>query len=176
MAGCGDVDWSWTEWKVRQMIVHAVVGGVLGTLVMDAGNYVGYRAGFIQRVNLPLIGRLMSEWVRGRFTFVSPAAVPEIGRASLVGLAFHYSIGIVLSLLVVVGMHVMTGTLPGSGTAVVYGILTSVFALFLVYPAMGLGLAGVKAGTIVLWTCIINHILYGAGLAGGLMAARHLLH
>jgi len=54
------------------------------------------------------------------------------------GLAAHYLIGIVLTL-VYLGLLVVAHTTPMALSAIVYGAATTVFPWFLMFPSQGMG-------------------------------------
>ncbi len=84
-------------------------------------------------------------------------------QAALVG---HYAIGIALAVLYVVGAGWL-GVSPGVfHVALGYGLATCVFPWFLVLPALGFGLFGLKGPReLRLFTSsLMNHLFYGFGL------------
>ena len=84
-------------------------------------------------------------------------------RAALIG---HYAIGAVLAVVYVLGASWL-GLSPGSlPVAIIYGLATCVFPWFLMFPALGFGLLGLKAPPKLrlLSTSVVNHLFYGIGL------------
>jgi hypothetical protein len=147
-------------------IASGICVGVAATVTMDALSSVSRRAGLTAGAQGRWVGRWYLGIARGQFVHSSIAAVPEQAgekRAALVG---HYLIGIALAVFYVVGAGWL-GVSPGALlVAIGYGLATCVFPWFLVYPALGFGVFGLKGPPeLRLFTSsVLNHLFYGFGL------------
>lgn len=117
-------------------MIRVVLVGVGATIVLDVWSAVLKRLG-IQTLDFALLGRWVGHTFRG--TFVQPsirAATPIPGERAL-GWVTHYAVGIVFAGL----LFGVTGTgwskSPSLLPAVILGVLTVSFPLFVMQPAMG---------------------------------------
>ncbi len=127
-----------------ETIVFGVCVGAAATVTMDVLASVARRVGLAAGAKGQWVGRWYLGIARGQFVHSNIAAAPEQAgeiRAALVG---HYVIGIALGVLYVVGAGWL-GVSPGAFlVALGYGIATCVFPWFLMFPALGFGLLGLK--------------------------------
>lgn len=131
---------------------------VLGSLSRRAGLTVGAKGAWVGRWYLGI--------ARGRFVHSDISAVPEQPgeqRAALIG---HYIIGVLLSVLYVIGAGWLGISPGGLLVALGYGLATCVFPWFLVYPGLGFGVLGLRGPReLRLFTSsLMNHLFYGFGL------------
>jgi len=147
-------------------IVFGVCAGVVATVTMDVLGSVARRVGLVVGAKGQWIGRWYLGIARGQFVHSNIADAPEQAgekRAALVG---HYAIGIALGILYVVGTGWL-GVSPGVFlVALGYGVATCVFPWFLMFPAFGFGLLGLRGPPELrlFTTSLINHLFYGFGL------------
>jgi uncharacterized membrane protein YagU involved in acid resistance len=82
------------------------------------------------------------------------------------GLAAHYSIGIVLTL-GYLGLLVVAQAKPTALSAILYGTATTVLPWFLMFPSQGMGWLGWDApgDTHLARASLFNHIIFGLGIA-----------
>jgi hypothetical protein len=82
------------------------------------------------------------------------------------GLAAHYSIGIVLTL-VYLGLLVVAHATPTALSAILYGTATTVFPWFLMFRSQGIGWLGRDApgDAHLARVSLFNHILFGLSIA-----------
>jgi uncharacterized membrane protein YeaQ/YmgE (transglycosylase-associated protein family) len=158
------------------LIVVGVVAGVLGTLVMDALNHLFARAGMISKIDMGMIGRMSAGWVRGRFCYRHPEEMERVANERLYGFITHYTIGVVLALIYVLGWDLLVGGPVSAVWAFVYGVATTVASLFFVYPSMGFGVAGIRSpeGIKSPLSSLANHLFFGVGMAVAVAAANGL--
>ena len=135
------------------------------TLGMDVWNFFLKRAFGIPSLNYCMLGR----WVLhmpGEFRHTSIASAGEKRGECPAGWVAHYSIGIGLAMtfaLITRGAWLACPTLL---PALLYGLATVVFPLFIMQPALGLGIASSKApnpGQARLKS-VLTHAVYGLGL------------
>jgi hypothetical protein len=140
--------------------------GVAATVTMDVLSSFSRRAGLTAGAQGQWVGRWYLGIAQGQFVHSNIAAAPEQAgekRAALIG---HYLIGIALAVFYVVGAGWL-GVSPGEFlVALGYGLATCVFPWFLVYPALGFGVFGLKGPPeLRLFTSsVLNHLFYGFGL------------
>lgn len=154
-------------------IRFAVISGVVGTLFMDVGAIVLRRAGLTRGVEPAQLARWFGWLLHGRFAHEDIRAAPDINFPLPAAVLVHYGIGIALASLfwfVLRAVGEERSWTPVLG--VPYGVATSLFAWFVMFPAMGFGLFGNAAPELLLFrSSLVNHLLYGVGLA---LAARFL--
>lgn len=144
----------------------ALAIGVGASVLMDAWNLFLKRAYGVPSLNYCLLGRWVLHMPEGTFRHSSIAAAPSRRRECAAGWAAHYSIGVVLALaflaLAPAGWLERPTLLP----ALLYGIGTAVFPLFVLQPSLGLGMASSKTprpAQARLKSCV-THVVFGVGL------------
>jgi len=149
-----------------ETILLAACVGVAATATMDVLASVMRKLGVATGVKGQWVGRWYLGMARGRFVQPNIDAAPERAgevRAAIIG---HYLIGIVLAVVYVVGAG-WVGLSPANlAAALGYGLATCVFPWFLVFPALGFGVLGLKGpAELRLFTAsVLNHLFYGFGL------------
>lgn len=147
-------------------MVSGVGVGVAATVTMDVMASVVQRIGLTAGAKAQWVGRWYLGMARGQFVHANIAAAPEQAREKLAALVGHYAIGTVLAALYLVGAGWL-GITPGAVlVALGYGLATCVFPWFLMFPAFGFGLLGLRGppGLMLIRTSVINHLFYGFGL------------
>ena len=152
------------------LVVTAVVAGVLGTLMMDFLNHLCARTGMISKIDVAMIGRMAVGWARGRFRYGHPSEMQQVANEKLYGYVTHYAIGVGLAVPYVFGWALMVGGPISPAWALTYGLGTTVASYFFVYPSMGLGVFGLRSpeGMRAPLSSLANHLFYGVGLAAGI--------
>jgi len=149
-----------------ETIVFGFCAGVAATVTMDVLANASRRVGLTVGAKGQWVGRWYLGIARGHFVHSNIAVSPEQTgekRAALVG---HYAIGIALAVLYVAGAGWLGVSPDVFLVALGYGFATSVFPWFLVFPALGFGLFGLKGPPELrmFTTSLINHLSYGFGL------------
>jgi Protein of unknown function (DUF2938) len=154
----------------------AVLAAILATLIMDLGNLLGMRAGVAPpppRPNGPdALGRWVIYTTRGRFTHRDIRETPRLRGEVAVGIASHHAIGTILTLAYLLILQ-MARLAPSTLTGLGYGLLTTIFPWFLMFPALGAGWLGSRVPRLTR-TAIWNHTWYGIGLVVA-TAALHVV-
>lgn len=155
---------------------QAALVGVGATAVMDLGLLLQQRLG-LPTGSFAMVGRWVGHLARGRIAHAAIGKAAPVGHEGALGWAVHYAVGIVFAglLLAVEGRAWLLQ--PALAPALLFGIATVVFPLFVMQPAMGAGLASSKTAT-PLRNClrsVANHAVFGVGLylAATLLAAIH---
>ena len=152
------------------LVVTAVVAGVLGTLMMDFLNLLCARTGMISKIDVGMIGRMAVGWARGSFRYGHPSEMQQVANEKLFGYVTHYAIGVGLAVPYVFGWALSAGRPISPEWALTYGLGTTVASYFFVYPSMGLGVFGLRSpeGMRAPLSSLANHLFYGVGLAAGI--------
>jgi hypothetical protein len=151
---------------IVETIVFGFLVGIAATVTMDVLSSASRKIGLTVGAKGQWVGRWYLGIVQGHFVHSNIAVAPEQPgekRAAQVG---HYVIGIVLAVFYVAGTGWL-GVSPGTFlVALGYGLATTVFPLFLVYPALGFGVFGLKGPPELkpFTSSVINHLFYGFGL------------
>lgn len=157
-------------------LLGAVAIGVGASLVMDAWNLFLKGAFGIPSLDYRLLGRWLLHMPEGTFAHSSIAAASPKRCECAVGWIAHYTIGVVLA-------AVFLALVPGDWLArptvlpaLLYGIGTVVFPLFVLQPALGLGIASSRTprpGPARLKS-VATHVVFGIGLYLCAVALSHL--
>jgi len=158
-------------------VLGATVVGVGASVLMDVWNLFLKRAYGIASLNYCLLGRWLLHMPEGTFAHASISAAPQKRLECLVGWLAHYSIGVAFALAFVAlgpaGWLARPTLLP----ALVFGIATVVFPLFLMQPALGFGVAASKTPkpTQARLKSLATHTVFGVGLYLCALVVSHLL-
>jgi hypothetical protein len=149
------------------LLSRTLLGGVFATLVMDIGSVLVRVSGLTAGPPPRIIGKWFAYLLEGRLIHRDIVSSPDLPVLMPLVLVIHYSIGIALA-----GVFALlcSWQVPQRGTfafSLGFGVLTTVFAWFLMFPAMGWGLAGTRGPEELLLTrtSVVNHAFYGVGLA-----------
>ena len=148
----------------------AVAVGVLATVTMDIAGVIALRLGIAgrgpRRTGPDLIGRWVGYMLRGKFKHADILETPALPREVPLGLATHYLIGIVLTLLYLV---ILLGAraVPSLLSAVLFGAVTTVLPWFIMFPSEGMGWLGqdTPEHAHMARMSLFNHLMFGLGLA-----------
>lgn len=140
--------------------------GVGATLLMDVWNLSLKHATKLSSLDYCLLGRWISHFPKGTFRHESIAAAAAMPRECTVGWLSHYTIGIVFAL----GFMTLTSSdwleHPTLVPALAYGAATVIFPLFIMQPALGLGIAASRTidPTRARLKSFVTHLVFGVGL------------
>ena len=146
-------------------VVAALVIGSGATLSMDLWNLLLKRAFGLRSLDYCLLGR----WVRHMprtFRHVNIAVAARRRGECAVGWIAHYSIGVSLTLIFVLlqgGDWLESPMLP---SALAFGLVTVVFPLFVLQPALGFGIASARTAKPLQARAksVGTHLVFGLGL------------
>lgn len=142
-----------------------VTVGVGATLIMDAWSMLIKKLGF-PTLDYALVGRWAFYLLRGKLVHDSiNKTAPVLGESPL-GWSIHYAVGIVfaLALACIQGMEWFKN--PTLLPAMLIGVVTVVFPLFIMQPAMGVGFAASRTPHPIK-SCLLSlaaHTIFGIGL------------
>ena len=148
-------------------LTSIILGGGFATVVMDVAGMLIRNLGLTAGAPPKIIGKWFMYLLRGRLIHADIVSSPDIPIHMPLVLAIHYCIGIALAC---VFAALSAWQPPQRGIfsfALGFGVLTTVLAWFLMFPAMGWGIAGTRGpGQFLLTrTSLVNHAFYGLGLA-----------
>jgi hypothetical protein len=149
-----------------RFVLRAVVAGLIGTTTMALVGGLGRALGVLGGVEPALFARWVGNVLRGRVAHDDIATAPDVAIAPAAAIGVHYAIGVVLAA-AWLALVLRARRRLGPAHAVLYGVATSVFAWFLMFPAMGYGVLGLDGppGALLLRTSLVNHVAYGLALA-----------
>jgi hypothetical protein len=152
-----------------RLFIVGVIVGILATVTMDVVAVIAGRLGVAghgpRRTGPDLIGRWIGYLLHGKFKHVDILQTPPLRGELLLGLAAHYSIGIVLTL-VYLGLLAVAHATPNALSAILYGTATTVLPWFVMFPSQGMGWLGWDARDARLARAsLFNHIVFGLSLA-----------
>lgn len=159
--------------KNLKFYLLTIVLGTIATLVMDIGNFVFFKLGFINQIDEIIIARLIIGWSKFQFIFENPSLLPNVENAQFKGTIFHYGIGIIFAYCFILILKLVKHEHNTMIIASIYGVLTSAISLCLLFPSLGLGFLGLKAGNQLLISSLINHFIYGIGLGIGFFMLKN---
>lgn len=149
-------------------VAWAFIGGLVGTAAMDAIKYVGHKGGLLGGVRMDLLGRWALGMIRWRFVYADIHKADRYPNEAAAGWLFHYLTGGLVALGYPLALWLFGLPLNADHFryAVFFGLCTSVFPWFLVYPAFGVGLFGARAPKAArpILTSIVSHTCYGGGI------------
>jgi len=153
----------------RAFIVGLIVG-ILATVSMDVVAVIAHRLGVAgpgpRRTGPDLIGRWIGYLFKGKFRHTDILQTPPLRGELVLGLAAHYLMSIVLTLLYL-GVSVVAHATPTVLNAIFYGTATTVLPWFLMFPSQGMGWLGWDApgDAHLARVSLFNHIVFGLGIA-----------
>ena len=152
----------------------AAVAGVLGTYAMDVAG---------RRIVAPALGkgpsgglgRWMGHMLKGRFTHEDITRAEPTPHEAGIGIAAHYAIGLVLGAGYALLLRVPQPRPSSLPRATAYGVATTVFPWFWMFPARGQGVMGLRDGDPrVPAFALCTHVAYGLGLGVALRLASRV--
>jgi DUF2938 family protein len=152
------------------VFIVGLIVGVLATVTMDVVAVIALRLGIAgrgpRRTGPNLIGRWIGYLLRGRFRHTDILQAPPLRGELVLGLAAHYLIGIMLTLMYL-GLVVVAHARPTALSAILYGTATTVLPWFLMFPSQGMGWLGWDApdDAHLARASLFNHIIFGLGIA-----------
>ena len=147
-------------------LTETVFVGLGATLVLDLWTVFLNRAFAIPLPNYCFIGRWLRHMANGAFTHSSIAAATQQPAECPIGWIAHYAIGALFALALMALATPQWLQSPTLTPALIFGIVTVGFPLFVMHPAFGLGLAASKAPNPMQarLRSLINHVVFGFGL------------
>ncbi|MGR4068683.1 DUF2938 domain-containing protein [Halomonas sp. LR3S48] len=130
--------------EVNQILLHSVVIGIGATLVMDAWGWIQKRVFHAPPLDYALVARWLGHFSQGRFRHDPIMAAPPVAGERAWGWIVHYAIGIVFAALLNALWGLEWVRNPTLGPALIVGIGTVMVPFFIMQPAFGIGIAGMR--------------------------------
>ena len=159
------------------VILRAIVVGIGATIGIDLWNLFLKRAFSIPSLSYCLLGRWLRHMPEGTFRHASIAAAAQKSFECTAGWIAHYTIGVVFAVLFVVLSSPDWLTRPTLLPALLYGIGTVVFPLFIMQPSFGLGIAASRTPNPAQarLKSLGTHAVFGVGLYASALGVRYVL-
>lgn len=145
--------------------MEIIVIGIGATVVMDLWLMLLKRLG-VKTLNMAFIGRWAGHLAQGRFAHASIGAAAPVPGEGALGWLVHYATGIAFAaaLVAVAGPGWLAA--PTLAPALLVGVATVGAPLFVMQPAMGLGVASSKTPAPIrnCLRSLANHAVFGFGL------------
>ena len=147
-------------------ILIAIVIGIGASLFMDLWNLFLKRTFGIPSLNYCLLGRWLLHMTGGTFMHSSITDASKKPFECAVGWIAHYTIGAVFALGFVAIVSADWLESPTLLPALLYGIGTVVFPLFIMQPSFGLGIAASRTAHPMQarLKSLVTHAVFGVGL------------
>jgi len=157
-------------------ILRSILIGAGATLMMDIWAAVLRRFG-VPSLNFAFLGRWLGHLPQGRWTHENIAKAPSIPRERLIGWCAHYAIGTTFAGLLLAIFGAQWAQSPTLLPALFLGVVTVLFPLLILQPALGAGIASSKTATPVFNSVksLITHTVFGIGLFLAACAATSLI-
>ena len=148
-----------------ETVIRTVLIGAGATLVMDLWAALLRQFG-IPSLNFAMLGRWIGHLPRGHFIHDSIVHAPPIHGELAIGWAAHYSIGIAFAGLLLALFGLEWAHAPTLWPALLIGLVTVAAPLFILQPALGLGIASLKtpAPSFNVLKSLVTHAVFGFGL------------
>lgn len=147
-------------------ILGAIAIGIGASLLMDLWNLFLKRILGIPSLNYCLLGRWLLHMPGGTFRHARIASAPQKPFECASGWIAHYTIGVVFALVLVALASSDWLESPTLLPALLFGMGTVVFPLFIMQPSFGLGIASSRAlnPTQARLKSLLTHTIFGVGL------------
>ncbi|KVP59550.1 hypothetical protein WJ91_08930 [Burkholderia ubonensis] len=147
-------------------LLHLLLIGAGGTLVMDLGALFRRRAFGTPSLDYALVGRWLGHMASGRFRHASIVAAPPVRLERPLGWLAHYAIGIAFAGLPVALAGTQWISAPTLLPALAAGIGSVAAPFFVMQPAFGFGIAAAHTPqpSVARRRSVVTHLSYGLGL------------
>ncbi|QLG44742.1 DUF2938 family protein [Costertonia aggregata] len=144
-----------------RIFFRAVLVGIGATFLTDLWAFL-LRLFDVKSNGLQIIG----SWLSTNVLNVPDSATGVLANGWIIGWTAHYIVGITFAIIFLAIVKSQWFQKPTWSKALIYGIVTLVFPLFMVWPTLGFGVAFSKTpiqGTLII-KAIGLHLVYGLGL------------
>jgi hypothetical protein len=148
-----------------EMVLRTLVIGTGATMVMDGWAALLRRFG-VPSLDFALLGRWIGHLGDGVWFHERIAAAAPIAHERAIGWLAHYTIGVSFAAVLVATFGLGWARTPTLLPALAVGLLTVVAPLFVLQPALGLGIASSRTAAPVFnaLKSVVTHLVYGLGL------------
>lgn len=146
-------------------LLKIIAIGIGATLILDIWNFLLDLIG-IKSLDYRFVGRWIGYFLKGKFLHNNIKKTEAIQNELLIGWAVHYLTGISFSFLLVIVFGNGWLVKPLFVPAIITGLATVVFPLFIMQPALGFGIASsnLPDPIVKVLKSIVTHLVYGSGL------------
>lgn len=147
------------------MLFKIIAIGIGATLILDIWNFLLDLIG-VKSLDYRFVGRWIGHFTNGKFLHNNIMKTTAIQNELLIGWTVHYLTGISFSFLLVIVFGKGWLVEPLLVPAMIVGLVTVVFPLFIMQPALGFGIASSKQSDPIVRVLksIMTHLVYGSGL------------
>lgn len=160
------------------LLAGAIITGIFGALAFDIWNMLAERLAGIRAPNWGILGKwLLTPWATQK-TATAPLGPPVFTSAErILGVISHYATAILFAFVLILAMGTQWLAQPTLMPAVVAGLITTIFAWFIIMPALGAGIAGANtpAPAKLRIANLVSHAIMGAGFYVGALAVPALV-
>jgi hypothetical protein len=148
------------------LIIPAIIIGIAASLMMDLWNLFLKQVFGIPSLNYCMLGRWISHLPTGTLRHSNIIASRAKRHECATGWIAHYSIGVGFAFVLLATMSRGWLENPTLLPALILGIVTVVFPLFVLQPSIGLGVAASKTKSPVKarMKSLATHTVFGLGL------------
>lgn len=148
--------------------IAGLLAGAGATVLIDLWALVLRRTFGIPSLNLCLLGRWVLHMPHGTFVHDRITSAAAKAGECAAGWISHYAIGLTLGLAFALAVPGVWWTTPTLAPAVAFGIITVVMPLFVMQPALGLGVASARTPNPAAARArsLATHTVFGLGLYG----------
>jgi hypothetical protein len=159
-----------------EFVARAVLLGAGATLVMDAWALLLRQTG-VRSLDFALLGRWVGHLPEGRWVHEDMARVAPVRGELVLGWCAHYAIGISFAALLLAAFGLTWARSPSLLPALAVGIVTVLGPLFVLQPALGLGVASsnTPAPLFNSLKSLLTHTVFGFGLYLAALATAPLI-
>ncbi|MFO1009841.1 MAG: DUF2938 domain-containing protein [Planctomycetota bacterium] len=159
-----------------ELLLRALVIGTGATLAMDLWALLLRRFG-VPSLDMGLLGRWIGHVAAGRFRHASIGKAAPVRGERVLGWGAHYAIGVSFATLLLTVNGLAWARSPSLLPALVIGIATVVAPLFVLQPALGLGVASSRTARPLFNASksVVTHVVFGFGLFLAASASAALL-
>jgi hypothetical protein len=152
--------------EALDIALRAALIGIGATLVLDVWSFFLKTAFHLPFPNYAMVGRWIGGFPRGRLVHEDIAKAPAVAGERVLGWTAHYAIGVLFALLLVAVAGRGWLSAPTLLPALIVGVATVVAPLFIMQPAMGLGIASSKTPNpnVSRLRSLLAHTVFGIGL------------
>ena len=150
-----------------RVVILGILAGVFSTFIMDLSGLIGSKLKLTGRPSPVLIGRWFKIILtQGKFVHKDIRLSQSWKYEQIAGIIIHYSIGSTLGVIFLEVAHFTSLNPANFLDDIIYGIATSIFSWFFMFPSFGFGFLGRHSPSEfpAFRTSALTHVSFGVGL------------
>ena len=149
-----------------EFLARAALIGAGATVLMDLWAALQRVVFGVPSLEYGLVGRWLAHIPKGRLAHESITAAPPIRGEGIIGWCAHYAIGIAFAALLIAVWGLAWAREPSLLPAMIVGLATVIAPLFVMQPALGLGVAASRTPrpNVARLRSALTHAVFGFGL------------